>query len=357
MLADAIDVADLGCLLPMHLLLSAEGEIISSGPTLRKLAGSARRLEEAFAVDRPHPGLGGATQALTQAATSGARVFLRQRAAPFTLLRGHAVLLADGRLILNLGFGIGLPQSIGQLQLTDADFAPSDLAMELLFLHEANTAAMQALSRHNARLDQQRQAAQEASATDPLTGLANRRGLDRAMAAAVGRSALQGNEGPARRHDDVQDFSIAHLDLDGFKAVDDRFGHAAGDDLLRHVAQILREETRSTDTVARPGGDEFVILLEEPMSVAALGQLARRIIARIEAPVALAGVEMPISASIGLACSADYCGCDSAIMELDADGALYAAKRGGRGRAYRARGPGKMPVPVPVAAGGGAAPR
>ena len=92
-------------------------------------------------------------RALAGAARSGERVFLRIRQ-PFPLvLRGHAVSLAEGRLLVNLGFGIGLVEAVRAFNLTDADFAPDDLAMELLFLHEANRAVLAELSGFTSELD------------------------------------------------------------------------------------------------------------------------------------------------------------------------------------------------------------
>lgn len=345
MRGDALDLGTVGQLMPMHLVLDAEGGIISGGPTLRKLIGDARSIDEAFGVERPHPGHRSPAEALNGAAQTGERIFLRQLEAPCAVLRGHAVRASDGRLILNLGFGIGLPQSIRQLNLTDADFAPSDLAMELLFLHEANAAAMSALSRYNAQLDHARLTAMAESATDPLTGLANRRGLEAALARAA-RPLAQGPETEGRRPSDPCGFAVLQLDLDGFKAVNDTHGHAVGDLLLQHVATILQGETRANDTVARPGGDEFVLVVGAIASEEALATLAQRIIARIEEPVVLGDARIRISTSIGIAPAAGVEDPDPETLLVDADAALYAAKRGGRGCAFMVRAPGLQPEPV-----------
>ncbi|MRX51263.1 diguanylate cyclase [Paracoccus sp. S-4012] len=309
----------------MHLVLDEEGHLLSAGPTLRKLIGPARHLEEAFVIERPHHA-GGAMEGLRAAAGEGRRLFLRQKPAPQALLRGHAVAGAGGRLILNLGFGIGLPQAVRQFDLTDADFAPSELAMELLFLYEATRTAVAALARHNSALDDARQTAETESLTDPLTRLANRRGLDLALQRAAGALRLE------RRGEGGAGFAVLHLDLDGFKAVNDHHGHAAGDALLAHVARILTEETRAGDTVARPGGDEFVLLLRGLAAPQPLERLARRIIARIEEPVAIGGTRLSVSASIGIAVATSAAPPDLGMLAAEADAALYAAKRSGRGR-------------------------
>lgn len=329
-----LDAGTVGLLLPMHLMLDDEGAIAGCGPTLRKLIGTTRRFEEAFDLQRPHAGDGAAAIALAAAARDGARVFLRLARPPFTVLRGHGTPLPGGGALFDFGFGIGVAEAVQRFGLTDADFAPADLVMELMFLHEANTAVLAALARDNADLDEQRQEAESRAFTDPLTGLANRRGL----AAAIGKLRGAASGAGLRRGADCGGFAVLHLDLDGFKGVNDRHGHAAGDLVLQRVAAILRDETRTGDMVARPGGDEFVLVLPGMVSACALDRLARRIIERIEAPIPLADeAEVRISASIGVAASTDYALDRLDEMEVEADEALYAAKRAGRGCHRRTR--------------------
>ena len=102
------------------------------------------------------------------------------------------------------------------------------------------------------RAQRERDQLRASAMSDPLTGVANRRALDERIDYEVVRHARQ------RRP-----FALLMLDLDGFKGVNDRFGHSAGDDLLREVAHALREAVREQDTVARFGGDEFCILAPE----------------------------------------------------------------------------------------------
>lgn len=310
-------------LLPMHMVLGGDGAVLCCGPTLRKLVGGAGRLDDVAILQRPHPEAAGApamVRALAGAARSGERVFLRIRQ-PFPLvLRGHAVSLAEGRLLVNLGFGIGLVEAVRAFNLTDADFAPDDLAMELLFLHEANRAVLAELSGFTSELDAARQRAEAQAFTDPLTGLANRRAFELAMGLAT---AATGEEAP--------DFALAHLDLDHFKAVNDSLGHAAGDAVLCHVADLMRAATRAQDTVARLGGDEFVLILPGVTRRSALDSLLTRLIAQIEQPIVTPAGTARISASIGVALSPAYRGRPAALMHRDADRALYAAKHAGRG--------------------------
>lgn len=317
-----LGMAELAVLLPMHLCLDVEGNILSCGPTLRKLVGPASQFQALFELARLLPGEDPIAR-LTRSARGGDRVFLRMIGSNLPPLRGHAVALDRGAVLLNLGFGTGLIEAIQKHHLTDADFAPNDLAMELLFLHEANGAIMGELARHNQRLEEAREAAEMQAFTDPLTGLFNRRGFDLALDVAA-RAVSRG--------DPADMFSIAHLDLDWFKQVNDRFGHAAGDRVLCRIGEILTEETRRRDTVARIGGDEFVILFQGLTDPDALLGIGNRIIRRIEEPIIFETSQCRVSASIGVARSLDYPILEVEQLLGDADLALYQGKRTGKGR-------------------------
>jgi diguanylate cyclase (GGDEF)-like protein len=128
-------------------------------------------------------------------------------------------------------------------------------------------------------------------------------------------------------------FSLLHVDLDYFKAVNDTFGHAAGDQVLTEVARILERETRNNDFIARLGGDEFVIVCRNMLDRRRLLSLARRIIVALEAPIDVAGATCRVSVSIGIATSDLYERPDAAQMLRDADIALYMSKDAGRSRA------------------------
>lgn len=129
-------------------------------------------------------------------------------------------------------------------------------------------------------------------------------------------------------------FAIAYLDLDGFKAVNDRHGHAEGDKVLCTVAARLRELVAERDTVARLGGDEFALLLFSGRGDRGrLNALARRFIAAIEKPIALgSGQEAFVSATVGLSLAPGD-STDPLILLRQADEALYAGKRAGKRRA------------------------
>jgi diguanylate cyclase (GGDEF)-like protein len=125
--------------------------------------------------------------------------------------------------------------------------------------------------------------------------------------------------------------TVAFLDLDGFKAVNDEHGHAVGDDLLRVMARVLTDEVRTQDAIARLGGDEFVVALRGA-SVAEAVQISERIRRRMREALMLEGASEPVrlSVSIGLAAGSVSDTVDSLLHEADV--ALYEAKRRGRNR-------------------------
>jgi diguanylate cyclase (GGDEF)-like protein len=317
--------AAVNALMPMHLWLLPDGRIRSVGTTLHKVVGSML-LENAgffdlFEVRRP----GGIFTVDDLRRRAGERLsIVPHRIANVQNLRGIAVALGGGGgVLVNLSFGIGVIEAVVGHQLTDADFAATDLAMELLYLVEAKTAVTEELRQLNLRLQGARDVAQEQALTDTLTGLRNRRALDFAMANLIEHHIP---------------FGLMHIDLDYFKAVNDTLGHAAGDHVLRQVAQDLLLETRSGDTVARVGGDEFVILFNALTDPVVLSRIAGRVVERLSRPSAYQGETYQISASIGITISTDYLPPEAKQMLSDADSALYASKNAGRGQAQLFRG-------------------
>ncbi len=156
---------------------------------------------------------------------------------------------------------------------------------------------------------------------DPLTELPNR-----AQALTLVTSALH----RARRSGEMT--GLLFIDLDGFKAVNDGHGHAAGDTVLREVAARMRSLVRPGDVVCRLGGDEFVVLVEPVRTERDLMDLAERLIAGVSEPVDADGARVRVGASIGIAVSRDG-GADADVLFAEADTAAYRAKRHGRGRA------------------------
>ena len=151
---------------------------------------------------------------------------------------------------------------------------------------------------------------------DPLTLLANR---------ALFRDRLD-HALQQRRDEPV---SVLFVDLDDFKTVNDSLGHDAGDRLLASVGERLRACVRLGDTVARIGGDEFAILVEGDTAIAEGPLLAQRVLAAFEVPFSVAGRDLRVSASLGLACGQYESGAGAL---QDADLAMYAAKGNGKAR-------------------------
>lgn len=175
---------------------------------------------------------------------------------------------------------------------------------------------------------------------DPLTGLGNRTVLMDRMAHGM---RLAGRHG--------RTLCVLYVDLDGFKKVNDRMGHHAGDRLLVAVAGRLQTCTRRTDTLARLGGDEFALLFEEVAGGREALDVAERILAALSAPFLIEASEIRIGGSIGVAFGHDAA--DGADLLQNADLALYRAKTRGRGRVEaRARVAGLQPA-APGAGGGG----
>ncbi|WP_294225956.1 diguanylate cyclase [uncultured Shimia sp.] len=308
-------LATLDVLCPMHVCLDKFGKITHAGPTVTKLYGEHSilgiRFLEAFELNRPHS----ITSMETLLAAAGKKLHLKKRVEPQTGLKGVLMPCAEGGAIVNLSFGISILDAVQEYSLSASDFAATDLTIEMLYLVEAKSAAMEAHRKLNQRLQGAKIAAEEQAYTDTLTGLKNRRALDHILPRMV---------------EDRTPFGLLHVDLDFFKEVNDTKGHAAGDIVLQHVAKVLVDSSRGDDVVARVGGDEFVLVINGTIDEEILGRICTRIIKEVERPVAYKDTLCKVSASVGIAI---YDGNGSASAEQlmdDADMALYASKHDGR---------------------------
>jgi diguanylate cyclase (GGDEF)-like protein len=153
---------------------------------------------------------------------------------------------------------------------------------------------------------------------DALTGLPNRVLLDDRLAQAV-----------AHADRDHQPFAVLVLDLDRFKLVNDSLGHRAGDELLNEVARRLTGVVRNIDTVARIGGDEFVLVLSPPSGRDDAPCIAQRAIEALSSPISINGVDLRVSCSIGIAHYPAQ-GTAAEHLLIHADAAMYCAKQRGR---------------------------
>ncbi len=214
------------------------------------------------------------------------------------------------------------------IRLGISDFAEASDSGELLALR---VEAMVRAARERLQLHQEADRARTRASRDGLTGLAGRDSFTRSMDEAL-------------RHAKRDDYPAAllYIDLDRFKGVNDTLGHAVGDALLQKVARLLKGEVRPTDVVSaggtqgagavsRLGGDEFTVLLSKVRRAQDAGDVARRILDAVKAPVSVSGYEFSITASIGIAVFPQD-GRDAETLLKRADMAMYGAKAKGPGR-------------------------
>ncbi len=196
-----------------------------------------------------------------------------------------------------LALGKGHAVEVGVLGLAEVDEVGSAL-------NSASTLLQQALQRAH---------------HDPLTGLANRSLLDELLRTLLAASQRTGRP-----------VALLYIDLDGFKAINDRYGHARGDEVLRWVAQRLRDTVRLSDSAARLGGDEFVMLLPDA-DVDGAAQVATKVLQVLAEPWPDSTVQLPVSASIGISVFPLHAG-NAEDLVRRADSAMYAAKAAGKHR-------------------------
>jgi diguanylate cyclase (GGDEF)-like protein len=212
--------------------------------------------------------------------------------------------------------------TVGQLRGDSLGLLVSVAAIAMLTLTmftSAVDARMQGkAAKLTASLQTANQELQQLAFRDALTGLPNRLLFDDRVGSAVDRCTRDGCT-----------LAVLFVDLDGFKPVNDSFGHAVGDGVLREMARRIAAQARATDTVARVGGDEFVLLLEGGPDTTAAAQIAQRIIDALTQPVTGGGHEVRLSCSVGIAMYPS----DGPREQLltHADAAMYAAKRVGGG--------------------------
>jgi len=205
-------------------------------------------------------------------------------------------------------------REFGALVFASRDSRPGGIAeldRDLLQLMALFVAAALERAQHAERIEQ-------LAFYDSLTGLPNR---------VLFNDRIRQTMGAAKRYN--RGFAVMYLDLDEFKEINDRFGHPAGDLVLRAVADRLVETLRESDTVARFGGDEFVILQPVVNGPGDAGDLARKIVAAMQSPLQIEDFEQVIHTSIGIALYPQDGKTTDELMDR-ADRALYGAKRAGR---------------------------
>jgi len=222
-----------------------------------------------------------------------------------------AVLVAPGTLAAEHVLGVAM--DIWAVVL-------ASVVMSLLVVARMNLVVHQIVAANDNRDRAQRELAHEA-AHDSLTGLANR---------AQALTLISGSLSRAQRSGAM--VGLLFVDLDGFKAVNDTYGHRAGDEVLCAVALRMQEAIRNGDLVGRLGGDEFVVLLEPVVDEVSAVVVAERLVAEVARPVILSsGQQVSVGASVGVAISQDGQQDPDALL-VEADIAAYRAKERGKGR-------------------------
>ncbi|MBW8772281.1 MAG: diguanylate cyclase [Gemmatimonadetes bacterium] len=264
------------------------------------------------------PGADWMTVAEIPAATAYADIRHLRNTTVFTVL---ALLLIVGSLAYGLGLLVVLP--LERLSRAADQVAGGDLDVAVPVSGGGEVSQLTGVFNDMVRrLREGREELERLSVTDGLTGLPNRRHLDGEL-----ERELQRHE----RH--KRALAVLMLDVDRFKNLNDTYGHPAGDAVLRKLARILEENTRKGDTVARFGGEEFMVILPETPAAGAL-HLAEKIRAAIEEHRFVIGGDsttVPVTASIGLARFPEH-GTTPETLVMVADEALYRSKQGGRNR-------------------------
>jgi diguanylate cyclase (GGDEF)-like protein len=210
------------------------------------------------------------------------------------------------------GYGILLHRS-GLLETDQVLVLPALLCLTLVFLSKISIARAEIQ-----RMADTEEQSRKESMSDALTGLPNRaQFLER-----VARSVKCG------QNNEEFHFAVLFVDLDGFKPINDRLGHKAGDAVLRHTAKVFQSCLRKGDLVARYGGDEFTFLVNNVKGPSDAIHVAERILAKVETPINV-GEQVKVGASIGIALSTNIHERAEDLIR-DADGAMYQAK--GRGK-------------------------
>ncbi|MEV0461029.1 GGDEF domain-containing protein [Catellatospora methionotrophica] len=168
------------------------------------------------------------------------------------------------------------------------------------------------------RIAERRAELTDLATLDALTGLPNRRFMRTSLTRELQRAMRDGTP-----------LGLIIIDLDRFKAVNDEYGHLAGDEVLRRVGEVLRRELRSSDVAGRPGGEEFAVLLPDTGRAAAMGIAERLRAALAKETIIHRERTVTITASLGVVCFPED-GQDAELLVQRADDALYAAKRAGR---------------------------
>lgn len=246
--------------------------------------------------------------------TGAEQVFVHAVDAEEPYITDFRVVGRDGSIRHIRAHGMTYRTSTGAKRIVGANW---DVTEDVLLQDELIQAKLTAEAQ-NVALEDARLVLEHNSLHDALTGLPNRRFLDHQLALAGATENLR-------------PLSLLHIDLDRFKDINDTLGHAAGDEVLKRVATVLRAHVPAEDFIARIGGDEFVLLSRRDPADADFPRLSARIIEALSEPMAIEGHDCRIGASVGFAIRDDSDESPEQLL-IHADIALYEAKRRGRNR-------------------------
>ena len=312
-----LDEETLNRFMPMYILFDNDWRVRRFGSTMGKLGMCENSIGcyflDIFDVLRPRRFIQD-TKILTE---HDGKITARMKASSVGKLKGFArVLPGNQGILVNFSLGAGMVNAVDNEGLIARDFAPTDASIDLLYLIEVQQALLGEARKSTIQMHTDRSSAMAKADTDVLTGLSNRRGMEAFVGRIMGRKTFV-------------PFAFIMIDLDFFKAVNDTFGHAAGDAVLAEVAKRLTQLTRRGDLVARTGGDEFNLILPNFTDSDAALELSKRIIRDLSKDILFESAVCTIGASIGTTVVLHKT--DFVDLSEMVDKGLYESKQKGRG--------------------------
>ncbi len=308
-------------LFPFHLRFESdsEGKVCGTGAAIKKLFGrdlTGELFNAVFKADRP------AAEYVDRVyldKNRGSVIFLSVREGDLRL-RGQIEIVEDDTGIFFGSLLVNTASVIDQQGLKLGDFAPHDTTPDVVILHRFREMQISDIQRKNTALLkalEERDEFSEQASIDPLTGVYNRRAFWKLC------------QGPLGTNPENRQLGIFVVDLDGFKQINDEYGHSAGDFVLQLVASRLRQVLSEKDIVGRLGGDEFAVLISAPTHMM-LHEFVAKIHDELSKPISQSGVLVDISASFGAVEAINGRCLDDLVS--DADIAMYAGRQFGAGQ-------------------------
>ncbi|WP_420411442.1 putative bifunctional diguanylate cyclase/phosphodiesterase [Roseibium sp.] len=301
-------------LFPLQVMVSECGRITELGPTLQKVLGPGVvgcDFFDVFKIERPRNV--GCMRSLRKRTGVRLLIAVLPEYGEGLQFRGVAVATCTG-IFFDLSFGMHIRQMVQRFHLTESDFKPNDFTIDLIYSLEAQKTLLEDSEKLASALKAAKEEAERRALEDPLTGIGNRAALHNHL------SKILHTPGTPSR------FALLHIDLDDFKAVNDNFGHAAGDQVLVHTASVLNRYSGPRDLPVRIGGDEFALVLSDVYDQSALNETAHELLEEISRPVYYLGHACRVGASIGVV---QFNRCEKLDVERlisNSDIALYNAK-------------------------------